>query len=58
MQVNLEDIDQIFDEIELREDKGVASILLSFSNLSMLAVIGLIGYNYFQLVKLDNKRID
>ena len=58
MKVDLKDVDQIFDEIELREDKSMISILLSYYNLSMLAVIGLIGYNYFTLLKLDNKRLD
>ena len=56
--VNLSEIDQIFDDLEAQENKSMAAIFLSIANLSMIAVILLCVYIYIQLEKLGKNRVD
>lgn len=44
--VNLSEIDQIFDDLEAQENKSMFSIFFSLANLSMIAVILLCAYIY------------
>ena len=56
--VNLSEIDQIFDDLEAQENKSMAAIFLSIANLSMVAVILLCVYIYIQLEKIGKNRVD
>lgn len=56
--VNLTEIDQIFDDLEAQENKSTIAIFFSIANLSMVAVILLCVYIYIQLEKLGKNRVD
>jgi len=48
-QVDLRDIDAIFDELEQRESKSYGAIFLNIANLSMIGVIALTAYTFMNL---------
>lgn len=58
-EINLANVDSIFDEIVREENPGLIRILTKIPNLLMLAVIGLCVMLHMQLSKLANKnRVD
>ena len=52
--LNLEQVDEIFDQLEAEENKSFVMILMSISNLSLLGVIGLAAYKFKELSSSPN----
>jgi hypothetical protein len=54
-EVDLAEIDKIFDQIESEEKRSMLSIMMYLHNIGMVAVIGLSGYIFSQLQGMGSK---